>query len=145
MNLKVILTKDVSGLGRVGETKEVSVGYARNFLMSKGFARLATDDLVKKLNKEAAEQSKKLDADKTKLQQIKKDFANKTFTLKAKASKKNLFAAVSAKQIAEITGFRPEQIKLLAPIKSLGQHEVEIEAFPNMRIKLNLTIEPDNA
>ena len=40
--MKVILTKDVKGLGYIGEMKEVSDGYARNFLLAKGLAKEAT-------------------------------------------------------------------------------------------------------
>ena len=45
--MKVLLIKDVKGLGKAGEIRNVKDGYARNFLLPKGFAKLATDDVIK--------------------------------------------------------------------------------------------------
>ena len=45
--MKVLLIKDVKGLGKIGEIKEVKDGYGQNFLIGKGFAKLATTDVVR--------------------------------------------------------------------------------------------------
>ena len=46
--MKVLLTKDVKGLGKAGEVKEVKDGYGRNFLIGKGMALHATNEVLKK-------------------------------------------------------------------------------------------------
>jgi large subunit ribosomal protein L9 len=46
--MKVLLTKDVKGVGKTGEIKEVADGYGKNFLIGKGLALAATNDVLKK-------------------------------------------------------------------------------------------------
>ena len=50
--MKVILTKEVAGLGHSGEVKEVADGYARNFLMLRGLAEMATPEKIEQLAKQ---------------------------------------------------------------------------------------------
>ncbi|MCZ4141458.1 50S ribosomal protein L9, partial [Escherichia coli] len=55
--MKVIFIKDVKGQGKKGQVKEVSEGYAQNFLLPRGLVRLATDGNMKTLeNQNAAEE-----------------------------------------------------------------------------------------
>ena len=44
--MKVLLIKDVKSLGKKGEVKEVKDGYGKNFLIGKGFAKHATDEIT---------------------------------------------------------------------------------------------------
>lgn len=53
--MKVLLTKEVKGLGKAGEIHEVKDGYGRNFLVSKGMAEIATNEVI---NRWKAEQKK---------------------------------------------------------------------------------------
>ncbi|EAL4060423.1 50S ribosomal protein L9, partial [Campylobacter jejuni] len=46
--MKVLLIKDVKALGKAGEVKEVKDGYGQNFLIAKGFAKAATNEVLKK-------------------------------------------------------------------------------------------------
>ena len=46
--MKVLLTKEVKGVGKAGEIKEVADGYGKNFLIGKGLALLATHEVMKK-------------------------------------------------------------------------------------------------
>ena len=55
--MKVLLTKDVKGVGKTGEIKDVADGYGKNFLIGKGLALLATHEVLKKYE---SEQKKKL-------------------------------------------------------------------------------------
>ena len=54
--MKVLLIKDVKGLGKTGEVKEVKDGYGKNFLVGKGLAKLATNEVM---NKYKADQKRK--------------------------------------------------------------------------------------
>ncbi len=58
--MKVVLLKDVATLGAAGDVKDVADGYARNYLLPKGFATMATQGLVKQA-KERAEAQRKRD------------------------------------------------------------------------------------
>lgn len=46
--MKVLLIKDVKALGKAGEIKEVKDGYGQNFLIAKGFAKAATNEVLRK-------------------------------------------------------------------------------------------------
>ena len=50
--MKVLLIKDVKSLGKIGEIKEVKDGYGKNFLIKKGFAKQATEEILKEWDKE---------------------------------------------------------------------------------------------
>ena len=91
--MKVILTKDVAGLGRAGDVKEVSDGYARNFLLLKHQALPATVQSLGKLQKEQQEKQAKIAKEVERARALKNKLDGKTLTLKGKANGENLFAA----------------------------------------------------
>ena len=67
--MKVLLTKDVKGLGKAGEVKEVKDGYGQNFLIGKGFAKAATTAV---LNQHKASEKKKSEDEAAELERLKK-------------------------------------------------------------------------
>src|SRR6185436_20304048 len=99
--MKVLLTKDVPNLGRSGDVKEVSDGYARNFLIQKHLALPATAEILNKVQKEQAEHQAKITRDHEKFLKLKHKLEHQTITLKAKANKTSLFAAIHADEIAK--------------------------------------------
>lgn len=145
--MKIILTKDVSGLGRAGDVKEVSDGYARNFLIPKHLALPATTEALNRIQKEEAERQAKVAKESERAILIKNKLEGKTFTIKAKTQKQNLFSAVAAKEIAlvisEKSGIEisPQAVVIKNPVKSLGLHEVEIKLGQNIKILIRLNIE----
>lgn len=144
--MKVLLTKDVPNLGRSGEIKEVSDGHARNFLIPKHLALPATSQVLQKIQKEEQEKQAKIFKDLERFQNIKNKLEGKTFTIKAKSEKQNLFAAVHEKEIAQAinekagTEISPELIKIQSPIKTLGEHQVEIVFNSEIRTKIKLVV-----
>ncbi len=145
--MKVILTKDVSGLGRSGDVKEVSDGYARNFLLLRHLALPATVKALDKLQKEELEHQAKVKRNQERFEQLKAKLENKVFTIKARAEKTHLFAALKPQQIAEAInnkqdyGVLAEHVAIKAPIKSLGEHEVELRLAQQSIIKVKLNVE----
>jgi large subunit ribosomal protein L9 len=146
--MKVILTRDVPNLGRSGEVKEVSDGHFRNFLMPKHWALPATTAALSKLQKEEGERQEKLKRDLEKLSALKNQIQNKTISIKVKDSgKKSLFAAIRESQVAEALNDKlklnldPKQILIKTPIKSLGEHTVEVKLAENIISKVTLKIE----
>ncbi len=144
--MKVILLKNVAGLGQTGEIKEVKEGYGRNFLLPHG--------LAKNLNKQSEfiveAQKKKRERLKAKAQDGKKKLAKKlngkTFEIKAKADESgSLYAKINSGAIVrylkeqgiEIKG---KDIKSDGPIKKIGDHQINLNlAGENIVIKINLT------
>lgn len=131
--MKIILTQDVKGTGKKGEIKEVSDGFARNFLIKKGLAIIVTKDLiVKQVAKETKIKKEKTIAQK----QIEKDFSKvnkKTIVFKEKVNDKDiLYAAIDNKRIVEEVfnqlklKLDKKQVILKETIKNIGNFEVKI-------------------
>jgi large subunit ribosomal protein L9 len=68
--MKVILKKDVSNLGRSGEIKTVKDGYARNFLMPRGMAELATEGALRAWKNSADKRAKRVAAEDSSLKEL---------------------------------------------------------------------------
>ena len=145
--MKVLLTKDVSGLGRAGQIMEVSDGHARNFLLPKHLALPATSSLLAKVQKEEAEKQAKVKKETERFLTIKNKLEGKTITIKAKAEGKNLFAGIHEKELAKTlteklgVEISPAAIKLVGQVKSLGLHPVELRLAENIVAHVKLNVE----
>ena len=129
--MKVLLIKDVNGLGKVGEVKEVKPGYGQNFLVKKGFARNATPEVL-----EAWEQGEIVRA-KNEAKDVKEANDNKEkieaaiFTIKHKVGANgHLIGTVTNKEIAqELNKFDivvdKKQVHLNDKIKTIGIYEAD--------------------
>lgn len=147
--MKVILLKDVATLGRAGEVKEVSDGYARNFLLPNGLVKIATSATLEKakeiLKAKQQEMALKNEAMRTMAQKVN----GMAISLKVKADQsKKLYAAIKADDIVGVLsdkGFVVEKgmIVLEEPIKSLGKFEVEIDFGNDVVASVNLTVESE--
>lgn len=131
--MRVILTKSVQKLGRAGEVKEVADGYARNFLIPRGFAALATPKKLQELfaedGRRAAQEARKEERAK-KLEQT---LVGMTLSLTLSANEEGtLYGAVGARQIAEALRARGymvsvDQIELpKEPIKRIGTYSITL-------------------
>jgi len=147
--MKVILIKDIKNLGKRGEIKNVADGFARNFLVPKGLAILATPEAVRmenaKKEKMAEEQEKELE----KFQQMASSIESREFVLHKKASEGKLFGSVSTKEIVsemEKQGFKIEEklIKIPSPIKETGEYRVEIGMDHGIETFITLIIESED-
>lgn len=135
--MKVILLKDVAKVGKKGEIKEVSDGYARNFLIARGFAvqeSNASKKILDEQNKKAAE----LDAEnRVKAQELKEQLSKIVLEFKVKASNGKVSGSVSGKQIEEalkkmnIT-IDKRKIKDSEPLNELGTYDVKIELYKDI-------------
>lgn len=130
--MKVILQKDVKGKGKKGELKEVSDGYARNYLLPRGLAVEATADNLNTMRlKEKARQAQ-IAREKEEAMTIVKALESIVVNVKAKGGANGrLFGAVTSKEISEALaeqhGLKIEknQIVQADPIKSFGACDVK--------------------
>lgn len=145
--MKVILTQDVSGIGRAGEIKEVSDGYARNFLMRQNKAVLASQSQIDKIQKENREKNEKKARESAKALKLEKDIQNRPITFKRKTNGDKLFAAIHEQDIInEIklhfgVEVKPKQVKILTPIKAVGSHEAQIRLTDNRNTPIKVVVE----
>lgn len=131
--MKVILLQEVKELGKAGDVKMVSDGYARNFLIPRSLAELATASNIKTFANRMASKAAEEEREKTKFENI----AKKIQTLKLRfalkiGDKGRAFGSVTAQDIAgELAGhgFKIEKqwIDLEQPIKTTGEHSVKIK------------------
>jgi large subunit ribosomal protein L9 len=144
--MKVILLKDVTGLGRKDEIKEVSDGHARNFLIPRHLVMPATSQMLRTIQKEESEAQAKISKAVAKARELKKKLDNKTFTIEVKASKQSLFAAVHEKQIIEaITkknhfDIQPKQVIIKKTIKQTGEFPVEINLGESIHAQIKIQV-----
>mgnify|MGYP001184941918 CR=1 FL=1 len=145
--MKVIFLKDVKGQGKKGEIKEVSEGYARNFLIPQGAVQIATDGAKKTLDQMAASVQKKKDKEKEDAKALAARLSEMTVVIKAKAGEGGrLFGAITSKHIAEtleaankIT-IDKRKIELDDPIRTLGTTKVTVKLYPDVKGTLNVQI-----
>jgi|SaaInlStandDraft_3_1057020.scaffolds.fasta_scaffold07317_4 large subunit ribosomal protein L9 len=109
--MKVLLIKDVKSLGKIGEIKEVKDGYGKNFLIKKGFAKQATEEILKEWDKEL---ERKQEEEKEKIEEIyklQKIIESSKFTIRHKVGPNgHLFGAVTNVEIVE--EFEKNNIKI---------------------------------
>lgn len=131
--MKVIFLKDVKGQGKKNEIKEVSDGYATNFLIKKGYAVKATDSNVFKVSKEVSEQKLEENLLIKELKDVKKRLEQEKIEFKVDTGEQDrMFGTISTKQIKQELnnlGYKIEKqaIKMDHPISTLGIHNVDIE------------------
>ena len=130
--MKVILKQDVKGKGKKGQMIEVAEGYARNFLLPRGLAALATTDAVNTMRlQEKAKAKAEAEAKAAALETVEK-LKNCQVKIAAKGGDGGrLFGAVTTKEIAaalkEQYGMEIDSKKLVLdePIKSFGAYQVK--------------------
>ena len=130
--MKVILTQDVRGKGKKGQLIEAAEGYARNVLLPKGMAVLATADAVNTMNLQAKAKAKADAEAKAAALEIAEKLKSCQVKIAAKGGEGGkLFGAVTGKEIAaalkEQYGMDVDSKKLVLdqPIKTFGSFEVK--------------------
>ena len=100
--MKVIFLKDVKGKGKQGEVKNVSDGYAHNFLLKNGYAIEATEGNIKTLDAKKRKEEKDAENELENCKQLKSKIEQLTVELKAKSGEGGrLFGSITSKQIAD--------------------------------------------
>ena len=144
--MKVIFIKDVKGQGKKGQVKEVSEGYAANFLLPRGLARSATEGNMKVLENQNAAEEKRKQQEKDEAVALGKKLESLTVELKAKAGEGGkLFGAITSKQIAEALAKQghkidKRKIELDEPIRTLGVTKMSVKLHPDVKATLKVQV-----
>jgi large subunit ribosomal protein L9 len=129
--MKVLLIKDVKSLGKTGDVKDVKDGYGKNFLIAKGFARLATPEVLKEWEAGVIIRAKNEAKDVKIANDNKEKIQSAIFTIKHKVGANgHLIGTITNKDIAnELNAFDisidKKQIHLRNKIKTVGIYEVD--------------------
>lgn len=148
--MKVILTKDVEKVGSFGEEVNVKDGYAKNFLFPAGAAVLSTPgnlkqvDLVKKSRVKVEARNVK------EANEIAEQLNSLKLIFKVKSSPEGkMYGSITSKDIAEkIMSFKKtevdrKKIELEDTIKELGEYNVDIKLYKDIKCTVIVSIEPD--
>lgn len=143
--MKVIFIKDLKKQGKVNEVKEVSDGYATNYLIKNGYAVKYTKTSSSILNKDIEEKKIKEEEDIKKALELKKKLDNVTLKFEVKCNNGKVFGSISSKQIHEElknSGFVVDKklIKIENAISSLGMHVVKINLHKKVCCELKVQL-----
>ena len=123
--MKVILIKDVKGLGKAGEIKEAKDGYARNYLIPKRFAKLATKEAIREWELEQKRKEEELKKELAKFNELKEKSL-----LKIEGPKGSFYLRESSDKpmimVAGGTGFGPVKAMVEHALESGSQRKIHI-------------------
>ena len=148
--MKVFLKHDVPGLGKANEVKNVSDGYARNYLFPKGLAAPATDSNLKAAKTFAETKKAREDRIRERSQQIAEQLKTKTLKFKAKAGETGrLYGSITSADIATAIGraldmdFDKHWLVLERPIRDVGTHAIDIKLDGGVRAQAYVVVETE--
>ncbi len=145
--MKVILLKDVKGLGKAGDLVNAKDGYARNFLFPKAVAVEATPVNLKKWEEDKKEEALNKQKELEEAMELKKKIEGLSLKIQGKAGEGGrLFGSITSKDIADNLKSQHNididrrKIELKDPIKSLGAISVDVRVYAELLAKLNINI-----
>ena len=148
--MKVILKEDVQNLGQQGDVVEVKPGYARNYLMPQKLAILFTKQQKKSIEEAQIVEKRKLEREKDQLESVLKKVEDLNLSLKMQSEEDNkLFGSVTKLDIVKLleeNGITIDKkyIDLSSPIKTLGEHKVNIVFTKEMSGSFTLAVEKED-
>ena len=148
--MRVILKREVAGLGRPGDVKDVADGYAQNFLLPRGLAIEATAGELKMLARARDAKRAKADRAHADAEELAKRLSQTTLVFRLKAGEQGkTFGSVTNKDIADALQREHKvevdktKVHLPEPLKSLGVHTIEIRLLTDVRANVTVAIEPE--
>ncbi|MBM7645511.1 large subunit ribosomal protein L9 [Scopulibacillus daqui] len=144
--MKVIFLENVKGKGKAGEVKDVSEGYARNFLFPKGLAVEANKGNMKQLEIKKKGEAKRAAEEQKQAEELKNRIEKLDLELKAKSGEGGrLFGSITSKQIAEALKAQnikvdKRKIELSEPIRTLGYTDVPVKLHQNVTATLKVHV-----
>tara|TARA_B100000123_G_scaffold21182_1_gene14837 strand:- start:453 stop:899 length:447 start_codon:yes stop_codon:yes gene_type:complete len=148
--MKVILKEDVQNLGQQGDVVDVKPGYARNYLMPQKLAILFTKQQKKSIEEAQIVEKRKLEREKDQLESVLKQVEDLNLSLKMQSEEDNkLFGSVTKLDIVKLleeNGITIDKkyIDLSSPIKTLGEHKVNIVFTKEMSGSFTLAVEKED-
>ena len=148
--MKVILKEDVHNLGQQGDIVEVKAGYARNYLMPQNLAILFTQKQMKSIEETRKLENRKLEMHKDKLLSTLKDVEALNLSVKMKSEEGDkLFGSVTKIDIVKLLQensieIDKKYIDLSSPIKTLGEHKIDIIFTGDISGSFSLLVEKED-
>ena len=148
--MKIVFLKDVSAVGKRGEIKEVTNGYAQHFLLPRGLALPATPSAIKMATTESKDKAQRHARLQEEIDEVIQRIKGHELIFKARAGTKGrLHGAITTADIAaklsSITGFEidKKKIELDGPLRQLGSHDVVVRFAPGSETEIKVVIEEE--
>jgi large subunit ribosomal protein L9 len=148
--MKIILQKDVKGLGKAGDVANVSDGYARNYLIPRGLVVEASSGNLNTIKQQKQAEEKRKAEEFEKAEKLKERLEKLTVILKAKSGEGGrLFGSITNKEIADALKEQHKitldkrKISLQEPIKDLGETSVEVKVYPGVAGTLKVKVKAE--
>lgn len=144
--MRVILKADVESLGKMGDLVKVSDGYARNYLIPKGFAAEASSKNIKTLEHEKAIITRKAEKEKKNAEAMLEKFAGLSVTISRRVGEQDkLFGSVTSKDVEKALAdqgieVNRKDIVMDDAIKALGDYSVKIKLYPGIAAQVALKV-----
>lgn len=146
--MKIILLKDVQGLGKAGDIVNANDGYARNFLFKKDLAKEGTPQNIHTATQQRNAMLHRIEEEKKAANEIKNKIEGKSFSIKVRGGENDgkMFGSVTNDMIAKVlsdNGFEidKKQVETKGQIKSFGKVDVVIKLYANISVAISLNVE----
>jgi large subunit ribosomal protein L9 len=148
--MKVILRKDLEKLGKVGDIVNVKDGYARNYLIPRGYAYYATEGAIRAIEIEKKRMMKRIEQERARAEEFAQQLRQIQLTIPMKVGEEGkLYGSVNPIIISEYLknehniDIDKRQILLDEPIKSLGVFDVKIKLFQDISATIKVWVISD--
>ncbi|MEN8708767.1 MAG: 50S ribosomal protein L9 [Paracoccaceae bacterium] len=144
--MQVILLERIAKLGQMGDVVNVKAGYARNFLLLQGKAKLASKENIAAFDAEKAQLEARTLETKNEAEALGARLDGQQFIIIRQASDAGaLYGSVTPRDVAEVAtdgGFSVDkkQVRVAAPIKDLGVHKAIVTLHPEVEVDVFLNV-----
>ena len=147
--MKVLLRKNIKALGQAGEIKNVSDGYARNYLLPHNMAVIATDTIVATQKQQQTKENQAKEKQQAKEKKALDQLANAVIGIKVKANAEGtLFSSITKQILTEAINkkldmdLKADDINIEEAIKKVGEHEISVN-INNQEQKVKVNVKND--
>jgi len=148
--MKVVLLEDLPGRGKAGEIKEVSKGYARNFLLPRGLALVATPTVIKQVESNLEKEKLEESIDRDKLVELAQQIEGREIRFKARmGAGERLFGSITAAYVAEELSraigsvIDKKKIDIEKSLRKTGSYEVAVKLASDLNPQITVVIEEE--
>jgi large subunit ribosomal protein L9 len=148
--MKIVLRQDVPKLGEAGSIQTVADGYARNYLIPRGFAVVATDGEIKTAQHNMRVRERKVARQEDQMQSLADKIQGTRLAFTARAGEQGrLFGSVTSNDIIEQLNEKigeevdRRKLQLTEPLRTVGEHEIEIHLIGRLRPAITVVVEAE--
>jgi large subunit ribosomal protein L9 len=148
--MKVVLLEDLPGKGRAGEIKEVSKGYARNFLLPRGLALVATPTVIKQVEYRLETEKLEESIDRDKLVELAQQIEGREIRFEARmGAGERLFGSITAADVAEELSkaigspIDKKKIDIEKSLRKTGSYEVAVKLTSDLNPQITVVIKEE--